>query len=220
MVIALILTRSRMGNTAFFSSLLVCGVFGMVLQRRVTRGAVIFFVSLLLVDMYLVGNFFGVDEVVERLQNTNVQEDKRAVVASDTIVMWKDHFWVGTGANTFFQAYTEGGYVSPNSLWYRHAHNDYLEFGSGYGFIGFALLGFVVLASLWQAIQAQRRRRSRVMQGLGFGAMMGIVSLLIHSFADFNLQIPANSLWFVVLLALAWVARYAAENGNSHHVGA
>ena len=50
--------------------------------------------------------------------------------------------------------------------------------------------------------------------------MMGIVSLLIHSFADFNLQIPANSLWFVVLLALAWVARYAAENGNSHHVGA
>ena len=33
MVIALVLTRSRMGNTAFFSSLLLCGLLGMVLQR-------------------------------------------------------------------------------------------------------------------------------------------------------------------------------------------
>ncbi len=220
MVIALVLTRSRMGNVAFFSSLLACGVFWMLVQRRVTRGAVIFFTSLLLIDLYIVGNFFGVDQVVERLQNTNVQEDKRAVVANDTLVMWKDHFWTGTGADTFFTSYTYGGYRSPDSLWYRHAHNDYLEFGSGYGFIGFALLAFAVLSSLWQAIQAQRRRHSRLMRGLGFGAMMGIVSILIHSFADFNLQIPANALWFVVLMALAWVARYADEHGNSHHSGA
>ena len=84
--------------------------------------------------------------------------------------------------------------------------NDYLEIGTGFGFIGFALLGTAVLTSLWQALLAQRRRGSRVRQGLGFASMMGITSILIHSFADFNLHIPANSLWFVVLLAFAWVA--------------
>ena len=72
----------------------------------------------------------------------------------------------------------------------------------------------MVLTSLWQAIQAQRRRHSRVLQGLGFASMMGVVSILIHSFADFNLHITANSLWFTVLLAFAWVA-----NGVPNGVG-
>jgi len=211
MVVALVLTRSRMGNTAFFSSLLLCGVVGLALQQRLTRSAVIFFLSLLLVDMYIVGNWFGVDEVVERLQNTTLDSEKRDEVARDTVVMWRDHFWVGTGADTFFQAYVYGGYKSPDSLYYRHPENDYLEFGSGFGFIGFALLGTAVLTSLRQALLAQRRRGSRVRQGLGFASMMGITSILIHSFSDFNLHIPANSLWFVVLLAFAWVAVCAAD---------
>lgn len=215
MVIALVLTRSRMGNTAFFSALLICGALGMVLQRRVTRGTVIFFASLLLVDLYIVGNWFGVEEVVQRLQNTSFEADKRDVVAADTLVMWRENFWFGTGADTFFQAYIYNGYKSPGSLFYRHAHNDYLEIGSGFGFIGFALLAYVVLSSLWQALMAQRERRSALMQGLGLACSMGVVSLLIHSFADFNLHVTANSLWFVVLLALAWVARHLRLGRNS-----
>ncbi|MEM1153346.1 MAG: O-antigen ligase family protein [Pseudomonadota bacterium] len=207
MVIALVLTRSRMGNTAFFSSLLICGVIGMILQRRMTRNTVIFFVSLLVIDLYLVGSWFGVQEVVDRLQNTTLAGDHRDEVAIDSFLMWRDNFWVGTGADTFFWAYVYGGYMSPDSLFYRHAHNDYLEIGTGFGFIGFVLLGTAVVSSLWQALQAQRLNRSRVMQGLGFASMMGITSILIHSFADFNLHIPANSLWFVVVLALAWVAK-------------
>jgi O-antigen ligase len=206
MVIGLVLTRSRMGNTAFFASLLVCGVAGMVLQRRVTRNAVLFFLSLFVIDLYLVGNWFGVEEVVDRLQHTSLAEEKRDEVARDTLTMWRDHFWGGTGADTFYQAYVYGGYMSPDSLYYRHAHNDYLEIGTGFGFIGFALLGMAVLASLWQSLRAQRRRGSGLRQGLGFACLMGITSLLLHSFSDFNLHIPANSLWFVLLLALTWVA--------------
>jgi len=211
MVIALVLTRSRMGNSAFFSSLLLCGVLGLWLQQRLTRNAVIFFISLLVIDILIVGNWFGVNEVVERLQATTLDTEKRDEVARDTLVMWRDHFWTGTGADTFFQAYVYGGYMSPDSLYYRHAENDYLEIGSGFGFIGFALLGSAVLTSLWRAILAQRPRGSRVRQGLGFASMMGITSILIHSFSDFNLHIPVNSLWFVVLLAFAWVAASDAE---------
>jgi putative inorganic carbon (HCO3(-)) transporter len=213
MVIGLVLTRSRMGNTAFFSSLLACGVIGMVLQQRVTRHAVLFFISLLLIDMVIVGNWFGVEQVVERLQSTSLAAEKRDEVALDSLAMWRDHFWTGTGADTFYQAYVFGEYMSPDSLQYRHAHNDYLEIGTGFGFIGFALLGTAVLTSLWQSLRAQRPGRSSVRQGLGFASMMGITSLLIHSFADFNLHVTVNSLWFVVLLAFAWVA---ATKPTSH----
>jgi len=213
MVIGLVLTRSRMGNLAFFTSLLVCGAAGMVLQRRVTRHAIAFFLSLFVIDLFLVGSWFGVDEVVDRLRNTSLAEEKRDEVARDSIVMWRDHFWVGTGADTFYEAYVYGDYMAPDSLYYRHAHNDYLEIGTGFGFIGFALLGIAVIASLRQSLRCQRGGGA-LQQGLGFACLMGVTSLLIHSFTDFNLHIPVNSLWFTLLLAMTWVSNFKNSLDN------
>ncbi len=34
------------------------------------------------------------------------------------------------------------------------------------------------------------------------GALSGLISMAFHSFFDFNLQIPANMLYFVVLMAI------------------
>jgi len=36
-----------------------------------------------------------------------------------------------------------------------------------------------------------------------------VTSILIHSWVDFNLQIPANAALFMVLLALGWVALHS-----------
>src|SRR5262249_41617931 len=41
MVVALVMTRSRMGNTAFFASLLVTGAVALVLSRQAPRGTVL-----------------------------------------------------------------------------------------------------------------------------------------------------------------------------------
>ena len=38
--------------------------------------------------------------------------------------------------------------------------------------------------------------------------IMGVLALMIHSSVDFNLQIPANALLFMVMLALGWIARH------------
>jgi hypothetical protein len=37
---------------------------------------------------------------------------------------------------------------------------------------------------------------------------MAMVALLIHSTVDFNLQIPANALTIVVVLAMGWIAKF------------
>jgi hypothetical protein len=41
---------------------------------------------------------------------------------------------------------------------------------------------------------------------------MAIIALMIHSAVDFSLQIPANALTFMVLMAFGWISLHATEN--------
>ncbi|MDH3273556.1 MAG: O-antigen ligase family protein [Gammaproteobacteria bacterium] len=215
MVIGLVMTHSRMGNTAFFVSLTSVGAFYLFVIRRVTRGGMIFFVSLLLIDLLVVGNFFGVEKVAERLQETSLESESRDEVSRDTLAIVRDFPLTGTGAGSFYSTYPmyNSGEVAP--AFYRHAHNDYLQFASEFGLPALAVLAFSVLASFWAAVSAQIARRDRLLQGMGFATTMGIVALLIHSAVDFNLQIPANAAMFVVLMALAWISRYSDSRTGS-----
>jgi O-antigen ligase len=121
--------------------------------------------------------------------------------------MWRDYPVFGSGLGSFpvvFPRYSG----SATALAYTHAHNDYLEFGAEAGAVGLSLLGLMVLLSFAAALRAQQLRRDPLMRGLSFAAMMGILALMIHSAADFNLQIPANALTFMLLLAFAWISRH------------
>jgi len=210
MVIALVLTRSRMGNTAFFASLMVAGGLALLLMRNKTRSTTILLSSLLVIDIAIVGTFFGVDKVAERLQATSSQTENRDEVTRDTLAMWRGHPVTGTGAGTFIYTYPafKGADVTSPKL-YNNAHNDYAQFLAEFGAVAFAALAAVVGCCLFWAIMAMRQRRSDLYKGLGFSACMGIVALSIHSLVDFNLQIPANAFMFMLVLALAVIARWA-----------
>ncbi|MBT8085110.1 MAG: O-antigen ligase family protein [Woeseia sp.] len=214
MVIALVLTRSRMGNIGFLVSLTVVGAFYLFAIRRITRGSLIFFASLLIIDLLIVSNFFGIEQVAERLQQTTLETEERDEVSKEALAMVRDFPLTGIGAGSFYSTYPmyNIGDVAPG--FYRHAHNDYLQFAAEFGLPAFALLGFSVLASFFAAIRAMIKRRDRLLQGMSFAATMGILALLIHSAVDFNLQIPANAAMFVVLLALAWICRYLKPAGR------
>mgnify|MGYP005811495125 CR=1 FL=1 len=45
-------------------------------------------------------------------------------------------------------------------------------------------------------------RRDPLRYYLAIGAFSGLISMTVHSIFDFNLQIPANCLYFIVLLAV------------------
>ncbi|MBE0618972.1 MAG: O-antigen ligase family protein [Burkholderiales bacterium] len=207
MVVALVLTRSRMGNSSFFFSLLITGVIGLLLAKRATKSMVILLVSLIAIDVFIVGTYFGTRRVVERITQTTAQTEDRDEVASYALNMWKDYPVFGSGLGSFpvvFPRYSaEGTLVS-----YTHAHNDYLEIGAETGVVGLLLLGLMVLMSFAAALRAQYLRVDPLMRGLSFASMMGILALMIHSFVDFNLQIPANALTFMLLLAFAWISLY------------
>ena len=105
LVIALVLTRSRMGNTAFFASLMVAGAIALLLMRNKTTATTILLGSLLIIDIAIVGAFFGVDKVAERLQNTSSQTESRDEVTRDTFNIFLEHPLTGIGAGTFTHAY-------------------------------------------------------------------------------------------------------------------
>ena len=207
MVIGMVMSRSRMGNTAFFSSLVLSGLLYVICRRKFSRGIAFLFISLLAVDMAIVSQWFGLDQVIDRLEQTSIDHETRPNVARLTLNIIKDYSLTGTGAGTFYTAlpeYHDGSWRG----FYDLAHNDLLQFPAEFGLPAYGILGIMVLLALWLGVQAMHRRRSRLYIGMGFSSVMGMTALLIHSTVDFNLQIPANGAYFVVLMALAVIARY------------
>ncbi len=207
-VIALTTTHSRMGNTAFFSSLLVAGVIGIALSRRATRNTVVLLASLVVIDLLIVGSWFGMEKLAARLEQTTIQEVQlREEPAAYSIDLIRDYPVFGAGLGTFYVAFPR---YRPETVvaFYDHAHNDYAQFAAEGGLLGLGLLGLLVAGTIGVALHAQWRRRDPLMRGISFACIMGVTSILIHSWVDFNLQIPANAMLFMVLLALGWISLF------------
>ncbi|MGH8119009.1 MAG: O-antigen ligase family protein, partial [Gammaproteobacteria bacterium] len=212
MVIALVMTHSRMGNASFFASLLIAGGLALLLSRHATRATVILIISLVVIDIFIVGTWFGVEKVVERIEQTSLETEHRDETYGHVRDQWSDYTLTGSGLGTFYAVFPRYKTVLEAGGFYKHAHNDYLEFGSETGIIGLCMMGAVVLLSLVTALIAQYRRHDPLMRGISFAAIMGITAILIHSTVDFNLQIPANALTFMLLLALAWLSLHLKHN--------
>jgi O-antigen ligase len=208
LVIALTTTHSRMGNSAFFSSLLVAGALGIVLSRHATRNTVILLASLVAIDLFIVGSWFGVERLAERLQETTaVEVQEREEPAAYTLPLIEDYAIFGSGPGSFYVAFPR---YRPEKVdaFYDNTHNDYAQFAAESGVPGLVLMALFVALSLGTALVAQWKRRDPLMRGISFASVMGVTSILIHSWVDFNLQIPANACLFMVLLALGWISLY------------
>ncbi|PLK50052.1 O-antigen ligase [Uliginosibacterium sp. TH139] len=225
MVIALVLTRSRMGNVAFFSSLLLVGGLGMLNNPRLRKSAFWLVLSLIVVDVVIVGQWVGLDRVVQRLQNTAVETEhargeetlaQRAETPIQALGMVMERPVAGFGAGSFYTVFPRFKSADKEGFW-QYAHNDYVQIAAETGFVGLGLLAAAVLLTIGRIARLWNERESRLNRGMAFGVAMAICCLLIHSWVDFNLQVPANALTFSALLALVWVLvpRQAGRNQRS-----
>lgn len=205
MIIGLVMSHSRMGNSAFFSSLLVTAMIWLFSgKKRPKRSAILLIGSLILIDIYIVGAWFGVDKVIDRLENTSANAETRDEVSRDTLDYIKRHPALGSGGGTFYTVYPYYRKDDSGIGYYNFAHNDYLQITAETGIIGLILIGLAVLITLSHALLALKRRKSVYTRGILFGSIMGMTAILIHSSVDFNLQIPANAAMFTLLMALTW----------------
>ena len=217
MVVGLVLTRSRMGNLSFFMSMSMAGaVLLLGSGRRMSGRVALLLLSLLLVDLFIVGRWFGVEDVAQHLVQTKVSEETRDEVDVYSLGILKDYPWTGSGGGTFYTVFPHYSGADLGNDYFVHAHNDFLELAGDLGLPAFSILGLLVILTVRRAWLVQYRTESRLDRGIGFTVLMVVGWVSIHSAADFNLYIPANAFTFTMLLSLAWLG--TGKNGKTGEI--
>jgi tetratricopeptide (TPR) repeat protein len=214
-------TLSRGGWVATAAALAL--LFALLMRRRQHRIPALIVVTALIVA----GSYFYLktDLVQKRLDNvlsTTSPENAqiRLWLWKSTLQMWEDHPWFGVGPAHFdyrFPRYrTEEVQARPG-----FAHNDYLNTLADWGLVGTSLI-VAVFVLLYVGVFKAWSFVSRDQSVLGtkpsnraafvLGASVGLVAILIHSFTDFNMHVPANAILAVTLMALLSAhLRFATE---------
>lgn len=222
MVIALVMTHSRGGNIGFFVGLIAVSSIFILREREHRARNTLILLSIVLIDILVVSQYFGLERLKNRLVETRLTDvivdgevvatanELRDDVVLQSIPLLKDRPLAGHGAGSFEVVFPRVA-DSTIPLHFDHAHNDYVQFGVEFGLLGSLPLALFVLLALWHALKALWRRDSLYCSGVGFGAAMGIIAIMVHSATDFNLQIPANAATFVVLCAVAVLAGHHSK---------
>lgn len=204
MVIALVMTRSRMGNTAFFSVSIIGGIVALLFYKNRPRALTVLIVSLLAIDTFIVGTVFGLDKVKDRLEATSAAAETRDQVVEWSMDLIKDYPYTGTGLGSFYDVFPY--YTHYNIGYYNFAHNEYVQFIAEVGMPATLVLGGMVIYALWLSFKAMRTRNSKTLKGTALGCFMAMLGMLIHITVDFNLQAPANAMTFILILVLAGIS--------------
>jgi O-antigen ligase len=152
------------------------------------------------------------NDAQEVISNGSLQTYIRIVLARDALRIAADHPLFGTGPATFVfihPRYQDSKFSHRAVL----AHDDYLNTLADYGAVGFGLaVLFVVLVTVrfLRRPRADSRWQDRVLLTAGFIAWGGLV---LHSFVDFNMHIPANA-FMIFALAGMGLRRFSTETGS------
>jgi O-antigen ligase len=225
LVIALVLTRSRMGNGTFFLGLFLVAAWVMARSVDLRKSAGILVVSLLVVDLIVIGQWVGLSKVLTRMEATEIAAEAASDATSttaaatalhreetleermrpvrDAVAMLRERPWTGFGGGAFYNAFTRYK-VESLPLPYNHAHNDYVEIAADVGLPGLLLLAGVVLLTAVRAFRLMQDGSSAHARGVAAGVGMGLLCALLHALVDLNLQINANAMTLTVLLAVVW----------------
>jgi len=202
MVVALLFSRSRAGIVgAFVGMVALVGILRLA-SGRFRWGLRITLIALgALVAIY--GGQMGFDKIVERFLQIESGAGGRMELWEQSWEMVSDHP-AGIGLGNY--EVVEFVYVDKGpGIRMRHAHNDYLQLLAEAGWAGAVPLVVGFFLFLARGIRRVKRvgfdvGRFRLM--VAVGALAGLCSMGFHSFFDFNLQIPANQVFFVLLMAL------------------
>ena len=126
----------------------------------------------------------------------------RLNITKDCLRMFSHRPVWGWGLGTFPTVYP--GYRSfYTNLFVNEAHNDYAQLLVETGLLGFGLMLWFLIRLYQYGLPTSRRWEFKWDGAVSLAALLGCTGLLLHSFVDFNLQIPANAALFYVLCGLA-----------------
>ena len=126
----------------------------------------------------------------------------RPQIIRDSVAMFAKRPVWGWGLDTFPTVYPQYRSFYTN-LFINEAHNDYAQLVVETGIVGLALMVWFLVSVYRRGFAALRHWRNHWDRTISLAALMGCTGIVIHSFVDFNLHIPANAAFFYVLCALS-----------------
>ena len=200
---ALILSSSRGGIVSFAFEVAM-----LVLLARTRRGlegtrktaiGVVALAAIVLIA------WLGAGTALERFSKTragDVTLTRRASMFRGAEHIFLDHPIKGAGLGTMVSVYPRYETIY-DGLIVDHVHNDYIEAVAETGLLG----GLCGLAFLWLLYRGARKsfvaEQGHFSRALHAGAIAAVSGLLLHSWVDFNLHIPANALLFLLQAYIA-----------------
>jgi len=146
------------------------------------------------------------------VQRGGLSTSARGLAWTAGLRMAGDYTLTGSGFGAFSElipAYLPRG---DSGSWLQ-LHNDYLEVYLAGGLVAVALVAWLAVAFVVRVARAVRSESARGHVLPSLGLVLGLVALAVHETVDFNLQVPANALLFVVIAATSVAPRAGTAEG-------
>ncbi len=193
----IVLSQSRAGTASFLAEMAL--LLGIVVSRRKNGRTAAALGAVCVLVLAFVG-WLATAALWHHF--TELQDWMRLAMTKDGLHMFWQMPVLGWGLGTFTSVYPHFRSFYTN-LFVNAAHNDYVQILVETGLIGFAAVVWFIVEVYragWRSLEGWSRDWSRA---LILAAVVGCTGLLVHSFFDFNLQIPANACMFYFLCAVA-----------------
>jgi O-antigen ligase len=205
MATSIFLSGSRGGMLAF--TVQIAFLATVLMKRKKNVGVVLTLGAFVIVVVGML-IWLGGAELTQRIASihseasTELSGSTRVNTDRDALKMFLHRPVLGFGLATFPDVYPEFRSFYTDFI-VNAAHNDYLQLLVEMGALGFASM-------VWFLIVVYRRGISKITNwpedkngAVALAALLGVTGILVHSFVDFNLHIPANGALFYVLCAIA-----------------
>ncbi len=222
MASTIFLSGSRGGMAAFVAEMALLTGF-LITRRKHWRPP--FALGAFLVIAFVLLAWLGGGELTERVASihsgarTELSGGTRLTIDRDALKIFAEKPFVGWGLGVFPEIYPQFSSLSTN-LQVGMAHNDYLQLLVETGGLGFvAVLWFLI--TLFRCALKKLNHWPSETNAVTLAAMLGVAGILVHTFVDFNLQIPANAALFYVLCTIcAMEPRFGRHHHRRHRTGA
>src|SRR2546422_3969552 len=205
MASTIFLSGSRGGMAAFSIQMAVLAAV-LIRRRKGRRTALALGVFLVIVIGLLA--WLGGGELTSRMASIHTEARRelsggmRMGINRDGLKMFARKPLLGWGLGVFPDVYPQYRSFYTN-FFVNEAHDDYLQLLVEMGALGFATMQWFLLTLYRSAIKKLGKWPEDTNGAVALAAVLGVTGILIHSFVDFNLQIPANTALFYVLCVVA-----------------
>lgn len=141
-------------------------------------------------------------EEMHLAQRTELSAGGRLAIYRDALHMMAERPVLGWGLGNFVTVYPQFRSIF-SSMYINAAHNDYLQLLVETGALGGIAILWFLLTLGPRGIRIFRLTNVARQASLPLAAFIACAGILVHSLADFNLQIPANAALFYVLATIA-----------------